>query len=450
MLTNFLIKKISVLLITLLLCAVISMDSFGQSCPACGTTTNTKTYNISSSLNVDEGNNNQNANNWTPSGSPSSSEIARFNNPNTYTWIPTNTTNIKGLILENNANLILDRSGQGSTPTFIIGGTSESDKGCIVVNSGSTLTLKYISNLINVNICVEPGGEIIFDSRREDRNDFLFNNVEITLQGPDAKISFGEADIIVGTGGVTVIGYSGSPGVGCSRDSNGDLVYPNPMPNISADPTKTDIDDYCNFLARAGFSINPVDYLSFTSNHNSSDRSNEINWVTASEKENSHFIIQRSVNDVKSWEDIGEVSGAINSEIPIAYDFTDSFLPLAGGNMYYRLKQLDLEGKSSLGEVISVRVGGISDKGTWRVFSNPNNGEAIRLELLHKEKYKGEEVSIRLLSNYNSLENKQIVTKDIFDLSSQLQQLLSPIGKGVAVLEIIWGNQVEHIKILKK
>lgn len=449
MLINFLIKKISVLLITLFLCAVIPMNSFGQSCPACGPSRvytgtalelNTNTNGAGASL-ADA--------NWSGAGNFSSPSIARFDQNRNYVW-KGNDFNLRGIVLEGGANLTLDRPNDGNNDSFVIGGPDEANKGCIVIKSGSTLTLRYISSLENVTICIESGGELILDSRESDRNDYLFNNVDITLNGPDAKLTFGDADINLGDGNLTIVGYSGTPNEGCTEDASGNLFLPNPIPNISADPNKTNLKDFCNFLARAGFSITPVEYLSFTAKYNSSDRSNEIKWVTASEKNNSHFIIQRAVNDIKSWEDLGEVSGAINSDMPIEYDFIDDQLPLVGGNVYYRLKQVDLEGKSSLGEVVSVRVGAISGKGTWRVFPNPNNGEAIRLELLHKEKYKGEEVSIRLLFNYNNLDNKQIVTKDIFDLSNQLQQLLHPIGKGVAVLEIIWGNQVEHIKILKK
>ncbi|GAB2625264.1 T9SS C-terminal target domain-containing protein [Belliella aquatica] len=435
MLTNFLIKKISVLLITLLLCASISIDSFGQSCPECVPTRaiiplgNSGTVNSPTPITVNN----------------PSNQIFQFTGNGFFSWSTNSTITLRGIVLDPGVYMTLGTANSnGNNDAFKIAGTSATDRGCITVKNGATLNLAWISELQFVDVCVEDGGKIIFDSenaKNGGRNEYTFDGVLITLAGPNAQLNFGDAKITIDRG-LDIVGWTGDQV--CDSASADNPSSSGQSGNISWNS------ETANICAILNFGILPVEYLSFTANHNSLERSNEINWVTASEKNNSHFIIQRSINDIKSWEDLGEVNGAINSDMPIAYDFTDSFLPLAGGNIYYRLKQVDLEGKSSLSEVISVRVGGMSGKGTWRVFPNPINGEAIRLELLSKEKYKGEDVSIRLLSNYNSLENKQIVTKDIFDLSNQLQQLLQPLGKGVAVLEIIWGNQVEHIKILKK
>lgn len=439
MLNNFSIKNTGLFIITLLLCAIFSVDSFGQSCPTCPAT--------GSGLSIKEysGAANVGNNNWSPSGEPGVTNIARFPEAGTFNWDAggNNEINIAGLVLETNVTLNIGRSNNNETPAFNISG------GCIVIKNGATLNFTYFTKLDNLNICVEPGGKIVFSSDAAggstgQRDDFSFGNVIINLIDDTSKIEFGNADIVLPGSGLIIEGWTGGAEDFCREG------YTPPIPGNSGNISWTsqfEIDQLCKILDGR---VLPVEYLSFTANYNDSKRSNKIKWVTASEKNNSHFIIQRSINAINSWEDIGEVNGAINSDLPTEYNFIDTYLPLSGGNIYYRLKQVDLEGKSSLGEVVSVRVGAMSGKGTWRVYPNPNNGESIKLELLNKEKYKGEEISIRLLSNYNSLDNRQFVTKDIFDLSNQLQQMLSPIGNGVAVLEIIWGNQVEHIKILKK
>lgn len=73
----------------------------------------------------------------------------------------------------------------------------------------------------------------------------------------------------------------------------------------------------------------------------------QLEWATVSEQNNKGFEIERSDNGV-SWKSLGFIkSSAIdgNSSMKLEYNFTDE-TPLNGHN-YYRLKQLDLDGKHS-------------------------------------------------------------------------------------------------------
>jgi hypothetical protein len=86
----------------------------------------------------------------------------------------------------------------------------------------------------------------------------------------------------------------------------------------------------------------PVQLISFTAK-----RLNyvvETAWITASEKNNSHFLVERSA-DGKKFQSIGRVEGAGNSTVMKQYRFTDEN-PLPG-TAYYRLKQVDFDGKFS-------------------------------------------------------------------------------------------------------
>lgn len=437
---------ISIVSLLVFSCILSTQLIFAQTnCPNC--TGSIKDYRTTSPTSVNNSNNPTNDTFWNSSGSPGNSDIARFNDGRNYEWIPNNTTTIRGIILENGSDLILNRFGQGSTPSFVIQGTV-ANPGCIIVRNGSILDLKYISNLVNVNVCVEEGGRIIFDSRDEDRNDFLFNGVNITLQGPDARIEFGEADIILGTGGVSISGYSGGSN-GCIRNSDGSLTLPNPTPNVSADPTKTNIEDYCNFLSAAGFRILPVEYLYFKTTFLAQERAVRLNWATAKEWENSHFEIERAVNGVRSWEKIGEVTGVGWSEMPVEYFFTDEQLPLTGGNIFYRLKQVDFNGDFAYSEVVSARVPSMQvTQWVWRVFPNPTNGNAFRIELLDPKRYNGEALTANLITPLAGKKplggnTTQVIGEEVLDL-------VNVHGKGVYILEITWGNKVEHIKVLKQ
>ena len=92
-----------------------------------------------------------------------------------------------------------------------------------------------------------------------------------------------------------------------------------------------------------------VELLSFTATTKGDN--NLLNWHTASEINNSHFIIQRS-KDGENFMDIGTVKGAGTTTTPQYYNFTDD-KPLNGIN-YYRLKQVDFDGQEDDSKIVSV------------------------------------------------------------------------------------------------
>jgi hypothetical protein len=87
----------------------------------------------------------------------------------------------------------------------------------------------------------------------------------------------------------------------------------------------------------------PVEMISFDAAFESDQVS--LNWATASELNNSHFVVQRSL-DSKNYIDLGEVEGSGNSKTRIDYQFTDSNPPATTeGYIYYRIKQVDYDGQ---------------------------------------------------------------------------------------------------------
>jgi hypothetical protein len=417
--------------------------SIGQSCPGC--TGTIKTYQRAASDEVNNGNITFNNESWLSKGIPGNTDIALFNTAGNFTWRPNNATTIRGLVLEGNANLVLDRSNDGNNAVFIIEGSSPSNKGCITVRSGSTLTLRYISNLNNVTICVEEGGRIIFDARDEDRNDYLFNGVDINLQGPGAKIEFGDADINLGLGGVTVTGYTGS---GCTLNQNGTYSLPSPPPNIIADPSTTNLPAFCNFLTAGGFSPLPVEWLFLNADFNEKERSGIIKWATAKEWENSHFEIERSVRGLAEFSVIGQVQGMGWKDSITEYTFVDKDLPLTGGNIFYRLKQVDFNGIYSYSKIISIKVANIQyTKGVWRAYPNPTNGKLLKINLLEKSQYQEGFITLRVIHPTSVI--NQVTVESESAMNEYLAKLLPTIPSGVFVIEVSWGQKMEHIKVLK-
>ncbi|MCX2740127.1 T9SS C-terminal target domain-containing protein [Pontibacter anaerobius] len=75
----------------------------------------------------------------------------------------------------------------------------------------------------------------------------------------------------------------------------------------------------------------------------------ELQWQTASEDQNSHFVVERSP-DGKSFEGIGLVKGNGTTALTTNYTFVDQ-VPLAGIS-YYRLKQVDEDETYTYSKVI--------------------------------------------------------------------------------------------------
>ena len=117
----------------------------------------------------------------------------------------------------------------------------------------------------------------------------------------------------------------------------------------------------------AGVTINgflPVELLSFTSR--SSPSGINLHWVTATETNNQGFEIQRLDVASRQWELIGWKDGNYNYNGILNYHFTD-VSPSPGVN-YYRLRQLDFDGKYKFYGPVAAAFGGGEKDGNFSVF----------------------------------------------------------------------------------
>ena len=410
------------------------MRVYGQECSSCSaTTSNTQAAgSLASPRAVSNNNSGWNLN------FPAASGIARFSNAGFYRWVAggNNTVQIGGIILEAGVTLILDRSNDGVFEAFNIVG------GCIVVKNNAVLDFRYFTALESVDICVEPGGRVVFDSRRGGagvRDDFTFEDVVINLQGPTAKLEFGDADLkILAEDDLVINGWSGESI--CENDVpppggvSGNISWTNGTINI------------CDVLTGR---ILPVEWLYLNGEFRKEDRLVNIRWGTAKEWENSHFEILRSVGDIKNWRKIAEVKGMGWSDIPVDYQFEDLELPLAGGMVYYQLKQMDFNGSFSYSKTISVRILPTDNGGkTWRVFPNPTNGDGLNIEWLNIGNSRDGRFQAKLIQPNGII--YFIEGTDLQLISGNILTKLKEVPKGMFILEISWGHQKEYHKIIYK
>ena len=113
-------------------------------------------------------------------------------------------------------------------------------------------------------------------------------------------------------------------------------------------------------------SVLPVTLTSFTAAP--SGKSVLLRWETASEDDNRQFTVERG-NDASEWFAIGKIAGSGTTSTTTTYTFIDD-RPLSG-TAYYRLRQEDFDGTTS---VSGIRTVSFSPPAV-RLFPNPTAGE---------------------------------------------------------------------------
>jgi len=101
-----------------------------------------------------------------------------------------------------------------------------------------------------------------------------------------------------------------------------------------------------------GASSFPVEWVDFRGQY-VQGRGVVLEWATASETNSRNFVIERSF-DGRLFEAVGSLEAAGTSNQLLHYHFTDP--SPQEGTLYYRLKQVDLDGSFQYSEVIAVEV----------------------------------------------------------------------------------------------
>jgi uncharacterized repeat protein (TIGR02543 family) len=93
----------------------------------------------------------------------------------------------------------------------------------------------------------------------------------------------------------------------------------------------------------------PIELINFSVSCSENNNVN-IHWSTASEHNSSHFVVEK-LNAGLLWQELGEVSAAGNSIVPLNYYMEDR---IASEITYYRLLEVDLNGEKLAFEPISI------------------------------------------------------------------------------------------------
>ena len=107
----------------------------------------------------------------------------------------------------------------------------------------------------------------------------------------------------------------------------------------------------------------------------------ELRWTTASEKNSSHFVVERSATGEQGYQAVGRVAAAGNSTGSLNYQLRDAAAALGVATLYYRLRQVDADGREAFSAVVAVAVGQQAGAAQLQVYPNPmGNAQEARLD----------------------------------------------------------------------
>lgn len=186
----------------------------------------------------------------------------------------------------------------------------------------------------------------------------------------------------------------------------------------------------------------PVKLVSFTAALNTSNI--DLKWITASEKNVSHFVIEKSL-DGKVYADAGIVFATGNTAETTNYSFSDKNIDVTKQSVvYYRLRSVDIDGKSELSYIRSVRLGKVAEqKLAVTTYPNPVANE---LRVTIPASWQNKKVSYEVYSNMG-----QVALKNIVPAASQTESLqLTNLAKGFYVVKVNCEGQSISQSIIKQ
>ncbi|MEP6728152.1 MAG: T9SS type A sorting domain-containing protein [Bacteroidota bacterium] len=186
------------------------------------------------------------------------------------------------------------------------------------------------------------------------------------------------------------------------------------------------------------FTLLPVEFTYFKAEKISTG--NLLHWAAVNEQDNDYFSIERST-DGNSFASIEKITGTRAGKTANEYTFTDT--KLSAGNYYYRLKQVDKDGKFVYSKVVLVSDN--SKAGAAQIYPNPVQAS---LSVVINNDIKGSgKIAVYDVTG-RSVRQEVVVKNDkIFNAAVDMNNLVA----GLYVVEIKIGDTYKLTKsILKK
>lgn len=275
------------------------------------------------------------------------------------------------------AQLTLDVINDGTS--IIVTGTLPAGTGTpALVSIGTSVVLEVPAGTFTTPPTVGTNAanwNVFLSCYGQPSNDPAIQTITFTAQGtpaspavfltPGTAVTLFDFPLPSCVGLISIAPVPGTPGANCtstvaaSSFQGGSAVQ---IPYSGGGTNITDCDPNGAF---------PVELLSFKAT--AQDYESQLDWVTATEIDNVGFGVERSF-DGDAWQEIGWVDGRGTTNETQTYQFFDRY-PKRGVN-YYRLRQYDADGASTLSNVEALTFGRDSEK-TLQAYPNPTGGPLV-------------------------------------------------------------------------
>jgi hypothetical protein len=170
---------------------------------------------------------------------------------------------------------------------------------------------------------------------------------------------------------------------------------------------------------------------------------NELNWMTSSEQNNSHFMLQYSTDGVQ-FADLAKVDSKApngNSQSILSYTFEHA-TPALGHN-YYRLKQVDIDGNfSMLPKIVDLQWG--ANGSTVTVYPNPTQG-LVNIDVFAT---RNQLTAVKVMDMSGRIV-KQVLAQSEAGMN-KLSIDLGDVAQGLYTIQVYENDQLTHVERVRK
>ena len=170
---------------------------------------------------------------------------------------------------------------------------------------------------------------------------------------------------------------------------------------------------------------------------------NKLTWTTQTEQNNKGFEIQQSVDGVNFSSLMFVSSKAINGNSSAINNYEAFDLKPVSGNCYYRLKQIDNDGKSTISPIVLIKGGKISRMEIAGVYPNPT---VNKLNVMINSPFT-ENVELMIVDISGKIMQKKI--KQINSGDNNFEVNVSALAPGSYFLKAGGTNSNEVVKFMK-
>lgn len=277
--------------------------------------------------------------------------------------------------LSNNAGTVLNLTVSGN---MVVGSGN---------NRTATFTVRGATSTVNIGNGTTPKGSLFVG--RDDT--FTVDGARVNIYGlldlssNNSTLTINNSGTVVAYGGVTAANSgnvninTSTPGANtgtfvanqCNNGNNGNGNSNNYIANnlnyclLCATGSTSNI-----ITVNACITLLPIELMFFQAIHQAATGTVHLAWATAREIDNRFFTVERSANG-KDFAEILRIEGAGTSHTTRNYSIEDK-APLTGTS-YYRLRQTDLDGTSTLSKTVAVYIdpGQAATSQSLLVYPNP-------------------------------------------------------------------------------